>query len=500
MENPSYPFFKLTLDEKFPRLLVTRRPDLKTSEQAVYGAFLPTGMLRRQLDFLQKIFRLRPCELDIQGDFDAPCPEYFLHRCLAPCVARICSRETYLETIESVHLILSNQTELALKKIDRRIELLAEELEYEQAAEWLKRRAKIAEISRNAKWQIDVSTMNDVITLDVQNEPPQIHLTTLRRGKQVGKLHFQTKSDFSETEIVENFIRDFYQFYAPKQIYVPHDFPARKDLENELALRFGHRVKIIADETPKLPVSVSKTNLLAPHSFVYRKGQSIGETSDLLAEIRDIFRMKKTPRRVECFDVAHLAGREIIGARVVAVDGKLERENGLVWEFENLSETAALAAAVRARLQLLPSKKDLPDLLLIDGAKPQINRVGEIIKELGLKNIQIIGAVKPPKSHHRISHFLTLKSERVEFTNQSRAMNFLQSLRDAAHTLANKTHRELHSLVQIFRNNARAPQVKYLLVPTRYAEPGGNAGDLSPIRSMTQAGEVILKSKSKIKI
>ena len=85
---------------------------------------------------------------------------------------------------------------------------------------------------------------------------------------------------------------------------------------------------------------------------------------------------------------------------------------------------------------------------------------------------------------------------RVEFEKRSSAMNFLQSLRDAAHTLANETHRELHSLVQIFANNDTTPQVKYLLVPTRYAERGGNAGDLSPIRSMTQAGEVILKTKS----
>jgi len=103
------------------------------------------------------------------------------------------------------------------------------------------------------------------------------------------------------------------------------------------------------------------------------------------------------------------------------------------------------------------------------------------------------------RAHNQISHFLTDKNTRVEFDKRSKAMNFLQNLRDAAHALANKTHRELHSLVQIFVNNDNAPHVKYLLVPTRYTERGGNAEDLSPIRSLTQAGGIILKSKSKRK-
>ncbi len=499
MENPNYPFFKLTLDEQFPRLLVTRRPEHKTFEQNIYGAVLPTGMVRRKLDLLQKIFRLRPCELDITGDFDAPCPEFFLHRCLAPCVAAICPQENYLEIIELVHLILSNQTESALKKITGKIERLAEDLEYEQAAEWRDRRAQIEEIAVNAKWQIDVARMNDVLTFNAGKDVAEIHLTTLRRGKSVGSLYFQTENNRSAADIVKNFIVGFYEFYAPKQIFVPFDFPDRKLVEDELSARFGRRIKIVATAPDKLPPpSVLKTSNLAAHSFKHRTGLSFGEKSVLLEEIKTIFKMRKTPQRIECFDVAHLAGKEIIGARVVADAGVLRQEDGLVWEFENLTETAALAAAVRERLRLLPTKKELPDLLIVDGAKPQINAVLKITAEFGLKNLIVVGAVKPPQSHNQISHFLTAKNERIEFDGRLRALNFLQSLRDAAHTLANETHRELHSLVGIFKNNHNAPRVQYLLVPTIYAERGGDAADLSPIRALTQAGEIILKSKGKL--
>ncbi len=217
----------------------------------------------------------------------------------------------------------------------------------------------------------------------------------------------------------------------------------------------------------------------------------------MLEELKYVFNLRKLPRRIECFDVAHLAGKEIVAARVIAVEGVLQKEEGLVWEFENLSETAALAEAVRTRLNLLPQKKGLPDLLILDGSRAQISAVKTILDNFELKNLVVIGAVKPPKQHNQISHFVTSKNTRVEFDRRSAAMNFLQTLRDAAHTLANETHRELHSLVQIFANNENAPRVKYLLVPTRYAERGGDASDLSPIRAVTQAGEIILKTKSK---
>jgi excinuclease ABC subunit C len=493
MTDSQHPFFKLTLDEKYPRLLITRRPEKRAENQAIYGAFLPTGMARRMLDLLQRVFRLRPCELDIKGDFESPCPEYFLHRCLAPCVERICQRETYLETIEIVHLILSNQIEIALKKIDEKIERCAEDLEFEKAAEWRDKRELISEISRNAKWQIHAAAMNDVISLNDENE---IQITTLRRGKSVGKLHFQIENAPDKQKILAVFIENFYQFYAPKQIFVPFDFPERKSLEEKFNLNFGRKTKIIAHTPERLPPSVSKTNTLAAHNFKYKKGQSIGDVNALAEQLKLILKMRRLPRRIECFDVAHLAGKEIVGSRVVAVDGVLQSDDGLVWEFENLSETAAIAEAVRERIRLLPAKKDMPDLLLIDGAKPQIKAVVKILEEFSLKNLTVIGAVKPPKAHNQISYFLTTQDVRIEFDRRSKAMNFLQNLRDAAHTLANETHRELHSLGQIFKNNDSSPHVQYLLVPTRFAEERREANDLSPIRSLTQAGEIILKSKS----
>jgi excinuclease ABC subunit C len=126
MEKSHYPFLLLTTGERFPRLLITRRPDLAGANDTLYGAFLPETMARRLLDFAQRIFRLHPCELDIDGSFDAPCPEYFLRRCLAPCVARLCDDEKYQRAVEAVHLLLSGRGDELLAQIEREIEALAE--------------------------------------------------------------------------------------------------------------------------------------------------------------------------------------------------------------------------------------------------------------------------------------------------------------------------------------------------------------------------------------
>jgi len=175
----------------------------------------------------------------------------------------------------------------------------------------------------------------------------------------------------------------------------------------------------------------------------------------------------------------------------------LQADESLVWEFENLSETAALASSVFERMRLLPAKKDLPDLVILDGGKPQINAVITSLDLLNIETPPIVGAVKPPKSHNRICHFLTEDNSRIVFNPRSKAMNFIQDLRDRAHQLANETHRELHSLVQIFKNNDSIPRINYLQVPLRFAERSGNAEDLSPIRSLSQSGEIIFKTKNK---
>jgi excinuclease ABC subunit C len=500
MEKAQYPFLILTTGERFPRLLVTRRPDSVADEDTLYGAFLPETKVRLLIDLIARVFRLHPCELDIDGSFDAPCPEYFLRRCLAPCVAEICDDEKYQSAVEAVHLLLSARGDELLFKIDEEIALLAENLEFERAAEARNTRRVISEILNDSKWRLRAEDFIDVLTADLENGEASVHLNTLRRGKMVGGKHFVWKIE-SETgdegAALAEFIKDFYRFYLPKRIYVSHDFPARKTLEKHLSNRFGKKAEIIAELPEKLPPTVLTARKRAEILLANPVLREPRDAEKIGAELKEIFNLNAAPRLIECFDVAHLAGKEIVAARVIGRNGKIEKDEQIVWHFENLSETESMAESVRERLKLLPAPAGLPDLILLDGGKPQLNAARKVLREFDLEDLPLVSAVKPARQHNKISHFLTNFGEaRIDFDSRSGAMNFLQKLRDEAHALSNRTHREVHSLVQIFdrRTAPDAPKVQLLLVPTRYAARGGQAEDLAPIRSLNQSGEVLLKA------
>ena len=496
-----YPFLILTTGERFPRLLVTRRPDSVGEKDTLYGAFLPETKVRILIDFIARIFRLHPCELDIDGSFDAPCPEYFLRRCLAPCVSEICDDEKYKSAVEAVHLLLSNRGDELLFKIEKEIEFLAENLEFERAAEARNIRRAISEILNDSKWRLRAEDFTDVLTADIENGEASVHLNTLRRGKTVGGKHFVRKIESENSDegaALAAFIEDFYRFYLPKRIYVSHDFSERKTLEKHLSNQFGKKAEIIAALPEKLPPTVLTARKRAEILLANPVLQNRRDAEKIGAELKEIFNLKDAPRRIECFDVAHLSGMEIVAARVTGENGEIEKDEQIVWQFENLSETDSLAESVRERLKLLPALAGLPNLILLDGGKPQLNAARKVLREFDLEDLPLVSAVKPARQHNKISHFLTnFSSEKIDFDARSNAMNFLQNLRDEAHALSNRTHREMHSLVQIFdrRMASDAPKVQLLLVPTRYSARGGQAEDLSPIRALNQSGEVLLKTK-----
>lgn len=503
MEKSHYPFLVLTTGERFPRLLITRRPDLVNENDTLYGAFLPETMARRLLDLTQRLFRLHPCELDIDGSFDAPCPEYFLHRCLAPCVAAICGDAKYKAVVEAADLLLSGRGDELLFRLDGEIARLAENLEFELAAEARNVRQTLAEILNDSKWQMRAENFTDVLTANVANGEASVHLNSLRRGKSVGGKHFvrpiENDQKYDEAAALRDFIESFYKYYLPRRIYVSHDFAERESLEKDLSKRFGKKAEINAALPEKLPPTVFATRKRAEIMLANPRAGRSRDAARVAAELKEIFGLQTAPRRIECFDVAHLAGEEIVAARIAGRDARLDREQDFVWQIENLSETESLAESLRERLRLLPERGRLPDLILLDGGKPQINAARKVLAEFDLKDLPLIAAVKPPKQHGRISHFLTARGDaRIDFDPRSAAMNYLLKLRDTAHALSNRTHREAHSLVQIFSQNlaADAPKVQLLLVPTRYAARGGAAEDLAPIRSLNQSGEVLMKKKT----
>lgn len=494
MENPNYPFIKITR-EAFPRPLATRRP---SGGDKVFGAFLPAVSVRYLLDLIIRVFRLRSCELEIDGSFDAPCPEYFLHRCLAPCVAKLCNEKTYLNAVEDVELFLEGRGEIVLQHFDREIEVLSENLEFEKAKEILQKRKIIAGVLSDSKWKMRLEDATDVLTAKLENGQINFYLTTLRRGRIIGQNFF--KFDLNEeinreADVFAPFIKSFYKFYLPKQIYVSHDFAAKTETEKFLHKKFGRKIKITAALPENLPPTVLTARRTAE---IFQSNKNLRrdfDTGKLLGNLRSGFNLQNLPRRIECFDVAHLAGEAIVAARVLAVDLNLQNEDEIVWQFENLSETESLARGVAERLRILPSAENLPAFFLLDGGRPQISAVRKILTQTEFLNLTLVGAVKPSKRHAEIAYFLLESGARIAFDKQNAAHQFLQKMRDAAHALANSTHRSVYSLAAILAENSNAPKIRLLHVPLRITERGGFADDLQPLRALNQAGELLYKSR-----
>ncbi|HEX8637172.1 MAG TPA: hypothetical protein VF692_03840, partial [Pyrinomonadaceae bacterium] len=210
-----YPHLKLT-NEKFPRLLVTRKIENDGAEY--FGAFLPETGVRFLIDFLNKTFRLRACEIEIDGQFDVPCTQFYRQRCVAPCVASLCDEQTYNETVELVRLFLRrDRTELE-KLFLREIENYAEELNYEKAGDRRDRWHSTEKILTEKKWNLWLDDAVDTFEVEETDEKFLVFLVTMRGRKALGKRVFTLRKIGAIEEVLPAILPQFYRFHAPKEI------------------------------------------------------------------------------------------------------------------------------------------------------------------------------------------------------------------------------------------------------------------------------------------
>lgn len=520
------PHFKIT-SEKFPRLLITRRIGDDAAEY--FGAFLPETGARFLLGFLIDTFRLRGCDIPIDGKLPVPCPQFYRKKCVAPCVADLCDGETYLERVNLTRLFLqSKQSELndiLLSKIEK----LAAGFEFEEAGKWRDLLRNIEDFRNDKKLNYRLEDAIDTFDIKQQDSSFLIYLVTQRRRKILDRHTFvyENKIDFSSREVLSQLLWQTYQFHAPKEIVVSIDFPNRKYLEKVLSLRAGRKIKIsvVKKTNRKITTGRALRRTEFEHEFDNLKPQMSVE--DFQNTLEKEFYLPRKIERIEAFDVAHISGSDFVGAKSVWENGKFLAGEYEFWFLDEKNEPEALAETVKKRFL---SKEKLPDLILIDGGKAQLQSVLRNVEQLQDFNISVISAVKPPRRHSEISHFLLEAGQSIEFQRNSDAFGVLLKLRDEAHALANYIHRskrenahfyevfyalpflkekERYLLLQKFRSlkavkaAAENELTEFLgeengkiifrqlktdeklkepfIVPVRYDEPNGEAADLQPL-------------------
>ncbi len=438
-----YPHLKIT-SEFFPRILATRRIDNEDAEY--FGAFLTKTAVRILIDFLNRTFRLRSCDISIDGNFAVPCTQYYLKRCIAPCVASICSRENYLARVHLARLFLANERNELTNYLSRQITSSAEELNFEKAASLRDILLASEEYWQNPRLDVWLDDAVDTYQTDETLAGNFIYLVTLRNRHILGRKVFQLPKGggLDAHQAIGHIISSFYRCHLPKEIRVSFDFEDRQKLASALSERFGRNVKINLVRPDRQQISAVRALKLARSETELDFVAARATPRQIRGEMQRLFDLDKLPDRAEAFDVAHISGTSFAAAWSVWENGKyLTEEYGFHLSNEK-SELAVIADAVRRRLE--QPDRPFPDIILLDGGRSQLKATLSAIGECKRNAIVIIGAVKPRGRHSSIAYFLNSSGEQIEYDSDNPAQNVLRLLRDAAHNLSNRIHRDLRDL------------------------------------------------------
>ena len=449
-----YPHFKLTR-ERFPRLLATRR--IAPDEAEYFGAFLPETGVRFLMDFLNKTFRLRTCEIDVDGSFDVPCTQFYRKRCVAPCVANLCDEQAYAARVSLVRLFLQRNAGELEEIYLRNIEAAAAEFEYERAAELRDEWQTIDKIFAAKDWNYWLADAVDTFDIAETDDAFLVHLVTMRGRKTLGKRTFVFEKEGSKAEILPAILPGFYRFHAPKEIRVGEDFRERRALADELSRKYNRQIKIsVAKESePKIMTSRALDRTRYEHEFrQLRREKSFEEIKN---DLKATFGLKTKPARIEGFDVAHISARDFTAGKSVWENGKFLGNQYAFWLADENSELETLRKFIEIRFH--GDSEKLPDLVLIDGGRAQLQAALKALENLKNRKLTVISAVKPPRRHDEIAYFLTESGRQIEFDGDNPTHRMLQTLRDEAHDLSNEIHRQRREMSHFYELAALLPSL-----------------------------------------
>jgi len=473
-DDKTYPYIKFTAAEKYPRVYFTRR--IKKDGSLYFGPYFPASLARRILHFVHKRFLVPSCTVDLTRPHPRPCLQYFIHRCLGPCVEGLTSDEKYAEAVRDVRMLLEGRRHDLIKSLEERMNAAAEKELFEQAASYRDLLRTLEDIEERQR--IAAAQGDDTDVLAYYAEPPLVaaNLFHLRAGRIVDRREFywEDLEEFAASEFVVALLKQLYldAEYLPKEIHVPEEFEDRELLEEMLAERAGHRVEIFTPQrgAKRAVMDLVKNN--AAHSFEQRF-RVLKPTSKAIGEaLQSSLNLPEEPQRIECFDISHIQGSDTVASMVVWEKGRLKRgdyrkfivrgmeprvvEEGTVTaSTEGASRSPANGVRVlpvyrqnddfasmhevvaRRYRRLQEEKKAMPSLVLIDGGLGQLHAAAEALESLGIINQPLASIAKKEE----ILYVYGQEDEPVVLDRHSPVLHLIQQIRDETHRFAVTFHR-----------------------------------------------------------
>jgi excinuclease ABC subunit C len=454
-DDKSYPHLKLTVNEPFPKVVITRR--IQRDGALYFGPFLPAALARRTIDVINRTFQLRTCDIEIDGKAPRPCLEYHIKRCLGPCVKGLCTPEQYQEAVRDVRLLLEGRNKELADTLEERMMEASEETRYELAAKYRDLRKTVIRLSDQQKMATTSEDDIDIFGYYREGNRLALQLFTMREGHIVGRREFfwedLADDGFDPAEFLSDVLSQYYASdYVPREIYVPVDFEDRELLEKALSKRRGKRVRVFFSQRGEKRDMIDLVDKNAKLAFEQRFRILKPDMKRVLEELQETLELPRLPARIDSFDISHIQGAENVAGMVVCENGKMNRSEYRKFRIRGVdgaNDVASMREVITRRYRrLLEEGKPLPDLIVIDGGKGQLNGAAEAMRELGLEAVAMVGIVKPPLRHNDVAYLLLKgrEDEPIYLDPHSLILRLLQMIRDEAHRFAVTYHRKRREL------------------------------------------------------
>lgn len=463
MDDKSYPFIKVTVNEPFPRVMLARQ--MKKDKAKYFGPYTSAGAVKDTIELIRKLYHIRSCNRSLPKDIgkERPCLNYHIHQCQAPCQGYI-SQEEYRKSIDEVVRFLNGHYDLVLKELEEKMMAASDSLEFEKAIEYRELLTSVQKVAQKQKITDTAGDDRDIIAMASEGEDAVVQVFFIRSGRLIGRDHFYLKSAENDTEgeILSSFIKQFYAGtpYIPAELMLPEEIEDQDIIEEWLTARRERRVhlRIPKKGTKEKLVELAQKNAqMVLKNDRERLKREEGRTIGAVKELEKILGLKGIIR-MEAYDISNTNGFDSVGSMVVYEHGKPKRNDYRKFkiktvqgpdDYASMNEVLTRRFGHGLREQQEESETGgfqiFPDLIMMDGGRGQVNIALEVLEKLHL-HIPVCGMLKDDNHRTRGLYF---NNTELPIDRNSECFRLITRIQDEAHRFAITFHRQLRSKGQV---------------------------------------------------
>ena len=468
-DDKTYPYVKLTLGDRWPKVFVTRR--LRRDGSAYYGPYFPGNLAYRVVDLIHRSFLLPSCKLDLSRYHVRPCLQYYIGRCLGPCVENLTNPAAYSEAVHDAQLFLEGRTADLNKSLHERMATAAASEQFELAAKYRDLLVTVDQLQEKQRIASADDDDADVFGYHCENGMIAVNLFHLRGGKIVDRREFfwedlpdfiaelpeadtaselaaQPVAAFEPGAFFSALLKQLYidQPYVPTSIYVPVDFADRAQLSSLLAEHTKHRVEIAVPQRGEKRSLVDLAAQNAKQSYDQRFRVLQPSRKAVQEALQDALMLENPPSTIECFDISHIQGAETVASMVVWEDGEMKKSayhKFKIKTVEGVDDFASMREVITRRYRrVVEEKLKAPSLILIDGGLGQLHAAAGALESLGLTTQPLASIAK----REEIIYLYGQEEDPVVLDRRSPVLHLIQRIRDESHRFAITYHRKRRAM------------------------------------------------------